>query len=70
MKLAGKSIDGRLVVKDTFKYTDTYGIPMDIVNDFLKSKGYLVDKDDFIRQAIESNWHPNKIKRIIHECRL
>ncbi len=43
MKIIGITTDNRNVVSDLFKYNDTYGISLNIIIDFIYSKGCVVD---------------------------
>lgn len=53
MKLYGFSVDGKEVYGDTFKYVDTYGLPLDFLFDTMRDKEECIDWMDFIREAIK-----------------
>lgn len=43
MKVIGKTIGGKNVISDLYKYNDTHGVPLNIIIDFIYSKNCAID---------------------------
>jgi alanyl-tRNA synthetase len=50
----------RQVIRDSFYWYETYGIPLDIQMDVARNMGAVIDLPMFIYDAWKANWSPTK----------
>lgn len=62
MKQSGVTVDGKIVVSDTFKFVGTHGLPLDVLLHVLKDKGLVIDWLDFIQDARRDGWKDRTIR--------
>ncbi len=66
--LAGKTEDGKEVIRDVAVLVGTHGIPLDIVLAYLYERGQVVDWEDFIRSYMAEGASLRTIRAKIHEA--
>ena len=63
----GTSEDGKIVISGAFKFLDTYGLPLAVIIDQLRTENMGFCVVCFIRDAEKAGWNPNKIKTTLLE---
>ncbi len=53
MLITGKTIDGRFTVNNVFSLIGTHGIPLEVVLGYIKDKGYVVDWEVYVSDAMK-----------------
>jgi len=64
--IAGKTTDGKTVVKNSFKLVGTYGIGLDIVIDKLYQNDIIIDWQDFYGAAKRDGWKDGTIINLLN----
>ena len=62
MRQSGITTDDRPVVADVFPLVGTRGVPLDIVLGELLKAGFVVDWQDFVRQALADGANPERLR--------
>jgi hypothetical protein len=55
---AGKTKDGKLVVRGVFAFFDTYGLPLDVAVERLRVEGLVPDWCELYDSCIKAGWRP------------
>ncbi len=61
IKLYGKTIDEQLVIRGTYAFYETYGIPLDVLFEVLKSHKCIPDWIDFVKEAKDAGMNISRI---------
>lgn len=56
------------MLKGTFKFVDTYGLPLDLMIDAMDQRGYMVDWVDFIEESKEKGWPLHRTTHRLQEA--
>ncbi len=64
----GTTDTGVGVISHVFKMYDTFGLPLSVVIDHLKSKNLVPAWDMFIKDALDAGWKAKKITTCIQEA--
>ena len=71
LDIAGETTDGKMVLKNSFIFMSTLGLPLNILIEELEQNGFVIDWIDFCTSALKDGWKPttifNKIKEGIEE---
>lgn len=67
LKLVGKTRDGRLVVQGVFAFFETYGLPLDIILDRLRSNNIVPDWAHMYDSMVGAGWHPERTLRRLQQ---
>jgi hypothetical protein len=59
----GTTEDGRIVVGNVFKLSDTHGVPLEIILDVFERKGIVIDWIEYTKDCIKSGWKLDTIIR-------
>lgn len=63
----GITTQGQPVIGNIFWLTDTHGLPLEIILDFLRNNGMVPSWPDYIDRAIKAKWNlSNTITKILH----
>lgn len=61
IKIAGKTTDGKTVLKGCFVYMSTLGIPLETILLKLDSENMVIDWIDFCKDALGDGWNENTL---------
>ena len=62
IELAGKTQDGKRVVKGIYRFHETTGVPLDVLLEGIRDQGCLPDWEAFVVEAVEAGM---SVKRAI-----
>ncbi len=57
----GKTTDGRGVVVGIYRYYETHGIPLDVLLEALRDKGYIPDWRAFVQEALAAGMKKSRV---------
>lgn len=57
LNVIGRTVDGRLVIGNVFKYVGTLGVPLSDIIIFLSGLGFVPAMDRFISDAVSHGWN-------------
>lgn len=70
-KVVGETPEGRFVVSGVFNFFNTYGLPLDIIIEFLWKEGFVPSWEEFYKEAAKAGvGHPSTMIRINDSVRL
>lgn len=73
IKITGVTSEYFYTLSGIYKLYETYGIPLDIIVDYLFTHGYLIDLESFRQDCVLANMSSksieSKIERIIDEIK-
>lgn len=61
IKLVGKTTTGSYVVTGVYRYYETYGIPLDVLFEELRKRGFVPDWNAFIQEALDAGMKKSRI---------
>jgi len=67
LEVVGQTEDGWRVVRGTFEFFDTYGLPLDIVLDMLRQRRMMPDWTHLYDRCLEAGWHPERSFRRLQQ---
>lgn len=62
LRRSGKTIDGQPVMAGVQILTGTHGVPLEVVIDLFKSRGWVVDWLDYIDGALKDGANPRTVR--------
>ena len=54
LNLCGKTVDGKLVIAGIYREHETTGIPLDVILEVIRDRGYVPDWYSFAVEAVEA----------------
>jgi hypothetical protein len=67
LTINGKTDDGRVVIGGIYQFCSTTGLSLSDAIRFLRKRDFIVDLDEFSRDAIKDNWNPKTVVSRIEE---
>lgn len=64
----GYTTDKKIVVGGVFIFVNSFGIPVDLTVDYLRSQNMVIDWEEFVKKALDNHWKPSTIVERICEC--
>lgn len=61
LEIAGKTEDGKPVIRGLYNLVATYGLPLPIAIQVMAEKGIIPDWIAFYKQAVKEGWHPDRV---------
>ena len=69
--VSGKTEDGVRIIRGTFPFVNSIGLPLDVVVEYLRDHGCMMDWIDFYLESLKCDWPPertfDRLRQVIGE---
>lgn len=69
--MSGKTEDGVRIIRGTFPFVNSIGLPLDVVVEYLRDHGCMMDWIDFYLESLKCDWPPertfDRLRQVIGE---